>query len=99
MTSYFHTIAPCGCEYSDCSHVHEARVIWTGSVYVQVDEDPQTGRRHELYFDSLREWVIWHYQKQGFTINDQHYPFEKEVKKFHLPQDTPRMLNRGDIIG
>jgi len=98
MTSYFHTIAPCSCENRDSSYVHEVRVIWTGSVYLQVDEDPQTGRRHELYFDSLREWVIWHYQKQGFTDINHDYPFEEEVKKFYLPASIPRTLNRDDII-
>jgi hypothetical protein len=41
-------------------------------------EDAETGRTHEHYFDTLREFVIWHYTQHDWVVPDG-YPAEDEV--------------------
>jgi hypothetical protein len=81
---YFHSIP-----YSDdkmTGHVsnrtYETSVRYepaTGLFVHRVDDMLRGGRVHEHYFSSLREFVIWHYQRYNYVCWAD-YPYEKEVK-------------------
>ena len=50
-----------------------------GNQYVVFGANKETGARHTRYFDSPREFVIWHYHQQNFKI-ELDYPWENEVE-------------------
>ena len=57
---------------------HSVTAQKDGDQYIVIGINPDTGAKHTRYFQTLREFVIWHYHQQNFKI-DLDYPWENEV--------------------
>jgi hypothetical protein len=69
MKQFFHTISR-----DSTGQVHLASVKKEEGYYVH------TVGSHMFFFETLREFVRWHYESENFTILDlDDYPFEQEI--------------------
>jgi hypothetical protein len=59
--------------------VHEAMADWDGQQYVYT-EFSETGGQHMRFFDTIQDFVMWHYQTQASVILDEEHHFENELK-------------------
>lgn len=64
---------------------HEVTAFKDGNDLMVIDICPITGRKHIRFFETLREFALWHYHDQNHTILDREYPFEREVKVLYQP--------------
>lgn len=67
-------IDPVGITY----HTTTAQKMSDGT-YVVVARNQETGAVHQRYFDTLREFVLWHYDQQGVLLGLRDLPWEEEV--------------------
>ena len=87
-TRYYHSviIAPYETMGYPSSAAYETSVTREGDgTYVHRSYDAATGREHERYFDSLREFVVWHYSVAGVEVDADTYAWEKEAKVHRFP--------------
>ena len=47
--------------------------------YVVVNKNPFTGAVHERYFETLHEFVLWHYEQEGVELPRKDLPWEQGV--------------------
>ncbi len=93
-TRYFHTVIAVPYETMGypSSAAYETSVTREDGVYVHRSYDAATGRSHERYFDSLREFVVWHYSAAaGIDVGVDSYAWEKEVKVHRFPAGAGAM--------
>lgn len=81
-TRYFHSVivAPYETMGYPSNAAYETSVTREDDGYIHRSYDAATGRSHERYFDSLREFVVWHYAVAGIEVDAHIYAWEKEVK-------------------
>jgi hypothetical protein len=60
--------------------VHETCVFLEGGQYVHYATCHPSGREHARFFETLADFVKWHYRSQGHVILDENFRFESEVK-------------------
>ena len=60
--------------------VHETCVFLEGGHYVHYATCHPSGREHTRFFDTLADFVKWHYRSQRHVILDENFRFESEVK-------------------
>ena len=60
--------------------VHEICVFLEGGQYSYHEPCHITGRQHTRFFETLADFVKWHYRSQGHVILDENFRFESEVK-------------------
>jgi hypothetical protein len=63
---------------------HEACAFLENGQYSHLTLCPYTGRQHTRYFDTLGDFVKWHYISRGHTILDENFRFESEIKVLGL---------------
>jgi hypothetical protein len=64
--------------------------------YVSSKICPKTGRQHIRFFDTVSDFVKWHYRDQGYIILKEDYRFDSEVKILQLfptEKDITEVLN------
>jgi hypothetical protein len=81
---FFHTIPY---RFDDISVVHEASVYASEDGFISEKMCTRTGQTHTRFFDSLREFVIWHYEYMDYVILEKNHPFEDELKLAHPSQE------------
>jgi hypothetical protein len=47
--------------------------------FTVTSRNPSTGSTHTRFFDSGREFVVWHYAQQGLVVSDDE-PWEYELQ-------------------
>lgn len=60
--------------------VHEACAFLENGHYVHYASCHPSGREHMRFFETLGDFVKWHYRSQGHFILDEDFRFESEVK-------------------
>ena len=80
---FFHTIPY---SFEDPSVVHEASVSASEDGFITTQTCQRTGQTHTRFFDSLREFVVWHYEYMDYIILEKDHPFEDELKLTHPSQ-------------
>lgn len=77
---YFSHAAPFGAYDGIGQTYHHAYIYWNGQGFVHSAWNGFTKSCHIRMFETLREFVIWHYKCLGWQVLENGYPLEAEVQ-------------------